>query len=308
MTNRILLTIFVFQLTCLSAAAQPALAKMTYEDAEKAYHTGEYSKTLYLLNQVESMINGTSPKTMYLRILTLDKQGFSDFSMLTALRRLCSEFIIKYRSIGEVEDLYREVYALLNRLDSYPRTLEDFMLLNKMEAKTVRVKELEKMMTDVQHCPLKIGMKRSEIAASIFYSLRSQSACCGAKTRYTGVSEKNWEEPIGIRTLDFDENDILIRYEYNVALERDYASVLTRYNMLKDKLMNLFSAKVDKITVYDSMSGWHKDEIYISESAVDPHTRKNVNAFLSLELSRVQTVVAIGKGKVYYRLTEYRSK
>jgi cell fate (sporulation/competence/biofilm development) regulator YlbF (YheA/YmcA/DUF963 family) len=197
------------------------MAKLKFEDAEKAYQAGEYDKTLSLVTEVEKMLNGTSPKTMYLRILASEKKGISDFATLSALRKNCSEYLNKYGTLQELEDQYREVYEVQKRLDQFPATKEAFDEVRQNQAQELeRQKQalaLREKMAAYVKSPVKLGMKREEIPSSVMLYMRESN---WTKGLYSTTRQPYYS---GVKSLSFDSSGVLKSYEYVYSpWEEDY--------------------------------------------------------------------------------------
>ncbi len=124
-----------------SSAAQPMLAKIKYEEAEQAYQNKDYKTALQLIEEVEKIYKGTSPKTLYLKIFSLKESGNPDFKTIQSLRSYCKFFLEKYAENSDVEDRYRDVYSYSKTLNNYPKSEEEYNIASKKRVQ--KLKEIE---------------------------------------------------------------------------------------------------------------------------------------------------------------------
>jgi len=128
--KKILLLFFTFFVVQLAAQAQQAIAKLKFEEAEEAFNNGQYEATISKLDAVEEILSGTSPRTLYLRILAQDKivarNPYANYAALKALRDNCHKYLQDYSTVEALEDKYREVYKISEALNQYAKTEEEF--------------------------------------------------------------------------------------------------------------------------------------------------------------------------------------
>ena len=107
----ILLTMTIGQ----AAYSQNTLAKIKFEDAEKAYNEAKYSECIKLLDETEKILGQSAPNILYLRILAsqkiLEANPNENFVIISTLRGYCSDYLTNY-DIQGLEDKYREVYEI----------------------------------------------------------------------------------------------------------------------------------------------------------------------------------------------------
>lgn len=129
-----------------SAIAQDAVAMLKFEDAEKAYNTGDYPKVLEALDEVEEMVGVTS-KTLYLRVVSQNElfAGGSNlyddpeqFELLLRLREHAATYLEAMGSQG-LDDKYRTVYRIQESLKEYPVTEQEWQIaFEEEEAKKIK--------------------------------------------------------------------------------------------------------------------------------------------------------------------------
>lgn len=142
--------IILFLVCCnLATFAQGgALADLKFEEAETAFNSQDYETTIKKLDEFDKLLGSIKDKSLYLRINSQDKlfepdklyENESHFNLLTSLRKNTNAYLKAMESNG-LDDRYREVYAINEKLTNYPNE------------KTVWLKEkqnfdLEKQETD----------------------------------------------------------------------------------------------------------------------------------------------------------------
>ena len=131
--KKLLLLFFCFTFIQLSAQAQQAIAKLKFEEAEEAYNTGQYETTISKLDEAEALLNGTSPTTLYLRIMAQDKivarNPYLNYAQLESIRANCNKYLQDYATIEALGDKYREIYKISETLKQYPKTEADFNVI-----------------------------------------------------------------------------------------------------------------------------------------------------------------------------------
>lgn len=124
--------IYSILLFASSLQAQDALTLLKFEEAEKAFNSGDYHSVLSNIEAVESEIGPTS-KTLYLKImaqkelLELDEIDITDpsttidFVLLQELEKNTGDYIEAMKSQG-LDERFREVHKLQERLQTLPRS------------------------------------------------------------------------------------------------------------------------------------------------------------------------------------------
>ncbi len=121
--------------------SQDAIAKLKFEDAEEAYSKEDYSTTLSKLDDAEKILGKTNPKILYLRIVSQDKiisaDPYKDYTILENTRKNCSYYLKEYEKVEGIEEKYRDVYKISEKLAQYPNTVQAF------SAEKQRIKDAE---------------------------------------------------------------------------------------------------------------------------------------------------------------------
>ncbi|SFC80817.1 Formylglycine-generating enzyme, required for sulfatase activity, contains SUMF1/FGE domain [Parapedobacter composti] len=109
-------------LICLAygyAQAQNTVAKLKYEDAEKAFYDGNYQNCISLLDETEKLLGQTAPNILYLRIMAEGKiweaSPYESYEQVNKLQQLCKQYMQNY-DIAGLENKYRDVYELSSGL------------------------------------------------------------------------------------------------------------------------------------------------------------------------------------------------
>ncbi|SFC80840.1 Formylglycine-generating enzyme, required for sulfatase activity, contains SUMF1/FGE domain [Parapedobacter composti] len=113
------LILFVMLLACYTSQAQNTVAKLKYEDAEKAFYDGNYQNCISLLDETEKLLGQTAPNILYLRIMAEGKiweaNPYESNEQVNKLQQLCKQYMQNY-DIAGLENKYREVYDLSMKL------------------------------------------------------------------------------------------------------------------------------------------------------------------------------------------------
>jgi hypothetical protein len=110
------------------AYSQMAVARLKFEDAEEAFNKGDYTTTITKLEDAEKLFGKINVPILHLRILAQDKllQKQFDFTLLSALRKNCEQFLKDYETMEGIEEKYRQVYKILEANEKHPKTLADY--------------------------------------------------------------------------------------------------------------------------------------------------------------------------------------
>src|SRR5690606_14499171 len=109
-------------LTCLAfgyAQAQSTVARLKYEDAEKAFYDEDYQSCIRLLDETEKLLGQSAPNILHLRIIAESKiweaDPYASYEQLEKLHKLCDQYLKNY-DIQGLEEKYREVYDFSTKL------------------------------------------------------------------------------------------------------------------------------------------------------------------------------------------------
>lgn len=123
------LILLLFVSISIPISAQSTVAKIKYEQAEEAFNKGNFRITLNRLEEVQQLLHEVNPKIMYLRIMAqhslVEKGGYS-FGLLDSLRKNIDFYVKSYETNTAVEDKFREVYLLGEKLIQFPSTKEEY--------------------------------------------------------------------------------------------------------------------------------------------------------------------------------------
>lgn len=137
------LLIIIFTLLSNTTFAQSALADLKFEEAETAFNSQDYETTIEKLDEFDKLLGSIKDKSLYLRIISQDKlfdptklyENESQFNILISLRKNTSAYLKAMESSG-LDDRYREVYVIHEKLLNYPKD------------KTIWLKEKQKLDSD----------------------------------------------------------------------------------------------------------------------------------------------------------------
>jgi len=129
MNKKIILICLIFVFG-FSGFAQNTIAKIKYEEAEESYEKQDYDITLNRLNEAESILGSSNPKTQYLRILAqnklVQKDASQSYELLEDLRKNCKAYITAYGDNPGMEEKFRDVYKIAENLKIYPDSRQEF--------------------------------------------------------------------------------------------------------------------------------------------------------------------------------------
>ena len=121
--------------TSLTFAQESAIADLKFEEAETAFNSQDYETTIKKLDEFDKLLGSIKDKSLYLRIISQDKlfdptklyDNESNFNLLSSLRKNSSAYLKAMESNG-LDERYREVYAINEKLLNYPRDKTAFQL------------------------------------------------------------------------------------------------------------------------------------------------------------------------------------
>ena len=131
MKKIILLAILIIATAQFTFAQNATIAKLKFEEAEEAYSNNNYESTIRKLDEVETLLNSTNPKILYLKINAQSKlinsNPYGDFALLDNARKLSAKYLKEYETLEGNEEKYRDIYKISEMLAySYPATLQEF--------------------------------------------------------------------------------------------------------------------------------------------------------------------------------------
>lgn len=123
--------LFCLLIISISQAAngQNTIAKIKFEEAEKAFYDGNYQSCLTLLDETEEILGQSAPNILFLRIMAGNEIRLNDtkpsFNFIRELRNQTNEYLTKYDITG-MEGKYKEIYEVSKELAEYPSSEELF--------------------------------------------------------------------------------------------------------------------------------------------------------------------------------------
>lgn len=105
-----------FALNINTKAQDATIAKYKFEEAEEAYNAEKYKVALTKLDEVEKLLGKTYEKTLYLRIMALDKliwsgEGGLDINNIVLLQKNYTDYLKTFEGQTE-EEKYRDIYKI----------------------------------------------------------------------------------------------------------------------------------------------------------------------------------------------------
>ncbi|MDT8411251.1 MAG: SUMF1/EgtB/PvdO family nonheme iron enzyme [Vicingaceae bacterium] len=189
-----LLLLFLILNFSIRLNAQNTIAKIKYEDAEKAFYEKDYQTVLDRLKETEEILGQTAPNILHLRILAQHKlyelNPFESFKQLDSLKKNVSYYLDNY-DIAGLEEKYKEIYFIASKL---PKDREDYQNLKKKnEAEQLLKKQkIEEIRNQVDTLMPMVLIERGEIRLSN----RPNNPLCILTDYYIGkyeVTQKLWE-------------------------------------------------------------------------------------------------------------------
>ncbi|RUA18863.1 MAG: hypothetical protein DSY83_01400 [Flavobacteriia bacterium] len=119
--------------------AQETIARFKYEDAEKAFVSKNYQECIDNLNEAEKLLGKTAPNILHLKIMAQDQinNGISKkvtekvdlgslYDRMHSLKKDCEHYLSNY-DIAGLEEKYRDVYNIYERIKELPESKTEFM-------------------------------------------------------------------------------------------------------------------------------------------------------------------------------------
>ncbi|WP_169305564.1 formylglycine-generating enzyme family protein [Sphingobacterium alkalisoli] len=134
----------------IDAYGQNTVAKLKYEDAEKAFYNGDYQSCISLLDETEELLGKSAPNILHLRIMSESKvweaDPYASYEQLETLRKLCDQYLKNY-DIAGLEEKYRQIYDMAAGLPKVS-TREEFAQLTETYKKETIAKHKEKLISE----------------------------------------------------------------------------------------------------------------------------------------------------------------
>lgn len=149
------LLLLLFILLFKSIYAQDALVMLKFEEAEKAFNSGNYNQVLKHLDEVEKKAGVTS-KTLYLRIIAEDKlfddgaQLFvseNELDRLFRLRKNAKAYLDALSQQG-LDDKYRKIYRISENLKEFPQNKKDWITKKDNYFKRIKDEKLKQVQAE----------------------------------------------------------------------------------------------------------------------------------------------------------------
>ena len=146
---KIITTILFILSSIITFAQGGAMADLKFEEAEIAFNMQDYETTIKKLDEFDKLLGSIKDKSLYLRIISQDKlfepsklyENESQFNLQTSLRKNASAYLKAMESNG-LDDRYREVYAINEKLANYP--IEKTVWIKEKQKSDLEKQEAEK--------------------------------------------------------------------------------------------------------------------------------------------------------------------
>ena len=132
--KKIITSLLLF-VSIFAFAQESAIADLKFEEAETAFNNQDYETTIKKLDEFDKLLGSIKDKSLYLRIISQDKlfdptklyENESQFNLLSSLRKNTNAYLKAMESSG-LDERYREVYAINEKLVQYPKDKTAFQL------------------------------------------------------------------------------------------------------------------------------------------------------------------------------------
>ncbi len=256
-----------------SSFSQASIAKIKYEQAEELFVASDFTSALVKLDEAEKILGSTNAKLMYLRIVCqsklLEQSPDNNFRVIAAAKKNCNNYLVKYETLADNEDKYREIYKISEVLEKYPKTEEGFNayvsgIKGQQKKKEVSLALQEKIKGwDASISGVKIGMGAYEIPSYVLSSLPTRFEftkgqygldrdCISYSQKMKGMKLRYKE---GLQTIYVDkaENKVcLVSYLHLIGGKGEFNSGEETYNKIKSKMVAFFGPEFAKETITDT--------------------------------------------------------
>ncbi len=132
---KIITTILFILSSIITFAQESAIADLKFEEAETAFNNQNYETTIKKLDEFDKLLGSIKDKSLYLRIISQDKlfdptklyENESQFNLLSSLRKNTNAYLKAMESNG-LDERYREVYGISEKIEKYPKDKTAFQL------------------------------------------------------------------------------------------------------------------------------------------------------------------------------------
>ena len=153
--KKTILLAFIITLWFQFSFSQNPVAKLKYEEAEKAYSLNNFELAITKLNEAETLLKATNPKLLYLKVMSqskmIEQNPLGDYTLIETARKSAGKYLRDYEKLPNNEDHYRDIYKIGETLKSYPISTQDFENAKKQneikiaESKTAELNKQKKI-------------------------------------------------------------------------------------------------------------------------------------------------------------------
>ena len=225
--------------------SQNAIAKLKYEEAEKAYSLNNFELANSKSKEAETLLKTTNPKLLYLKVMSqsklIEQNPLGDYTLIETARKSSGKYLRDYEKLPNNEDHYRDIYKIGETLKSYPISPQDFENAKKQneikiaESKTAELnkqKKIDEAFSDY------IYFKGFKLGLTVEETIKAYPSF---KKHYTNKATNSNE------------------YEYSIIEKNGYGfGVLKTFHIKNNKTIgysgNLYGSIIDDRTYDDEVS------------------------------------------------------
>ena len=180
--KKVVLITFLIIVSAKFTFAQNTIAKLKYEEAEEAFANNNFELALGKLKDVELLLKSTSPKILYLQILSqakiIEKNPLNDYVIIENAKKSCQKYLIDYENLPDNEDKYKDIYKASEKLKKYLITRQEFD--ERIKEAELRAKQSEML--------IKSGFKFSDETHYEMGTIKGQNGECKVESFVGGES------------------------------------------------------------------------------------------------------------------------
>lgn len=226
------------------------IARLKFEEAEEAFNKNDFTAALLKLDEVEQLLGKTNPRILYLRILSQDNiiaaDPLKDFAMLESIRKNCAFYLKAYENNEQIEEKFRQIYKISEKLKQYPETRSEFDTLQaaanvekKKEeaAKNKKNASLQYVKTLCEKYKFKPGLQLQD-----FINYNAEAAVATRQSRIYGEGESWYRYTKGRNVYPIGANLVLMGNKNNPEQVTTYFYVIESLTNSADSITKLYTA------------------------------------------------------------------
>ncbi|MDT8411252.1 MAG: hypothetical protein RQ875_02220 [Vicingaceae bacterium] len=242
--------VIAFLMINIQLYAQSTIAKLKYEDAEKAFYEKKYTESIENLDEVESILGQIPPNTLHLKILAqyeiLKSNSFNDYNLIAELRANCNIYLEKF-DIQGLEEKYKDIYIISENMLDYPNSKEEFIAKSKQK----EVEDLNKIKQLLE--------KSMEIRGGL-------EAISNVKSIYF----KGMMEVDGAKNLRFHEE----KYMGPKKISKITSAKKGGKNLIMKVVQNGDFTLIEALDQYGRLTNQKSEKVFIPEASINFYSEK----------------------------------